>query len=72
MREVNALVLKYGGSMSGEHNDRYGYRRPIWLGLGIKGLHMADSSRWARQMFLFSLIIITLQSVMISADSWLQ
>lgn len=29
MREVNALVLKYGGSMSGEHND--GMTRGPWL-----------------------------------------
>ena len=29
MREVNALVLKYGGSMSGEHND--GMSRGPWL-----------------------------------------
>lgn len=29
MREVNSLVLKYGGSMSGEHND--GMSRGPWL-----------------------------------------
>ena len=29
MREVNALVLKYGGSLSGEHND--GMSRGPWL-----------------------------------------
>ncbi len=29
MREVNALVLKYGGSLSGEHND--GMTRGPWL-----------------------------------------
>ncbi|GAC1386408.1 MAG: hypothetical protein NVS1B7_5130 [Candidatus Saccharimonadales bacterium] len=29
MREVNALVLKYGGSLSGEHND--GLSRGPWL-----------------------------------------
>ena len=29
MQEVNALVLKYGGSMSGEHND--GMSRGPWL-----------------------------------------
>lgn len=30
MREINALVLKYGGSLSGEHND--GMIRGPWLG----------------------------------------
>jgi FAD/FMN-containing dehydrogenase len=29
MREVNELVLSYGGSMSGEHND--GMSRGPWL-----------------------------------------
>jgi FAD/FMN-containing dehydrogenase len=29
MQEVNALVLSYGGSMSGEHND--GMTRGPWL-----------------------------------------
>jgi FAD/FMN-containing dehydrogenase len=29
LREVNALVLKYGGSLSGEHND--GMIRGPWL-----------------------------------------
>jgi FAD/FMN-containing dehydrogenase len=31
MREVNNLVLKYGGSLSGEHND--GMVRGPWLHL---------------------------------------
>jgi FAD/FMN-containing dehydrogenase len=30
MKEVNSLVLKYGGSLSGEHND--GLVRGPWLG----------------------------------------
>jgi FAD/FMN-containing dehydrogenase len=29
MREINELVLKYGGSLSGEHND--GMIRGPWL-----------------------------------------
>ena len=29
MREVNRLVIKYGGSLSGEHND--GMTRGPWL-----------------------------------------
>lgn len=37
-----------------------------WLWLGIKGLSIADSDAWARQMFRFSLIMILLFSGMIS------
>lgn len=39
MREVNALVLKYGGSMSGEHND--GMSRGPWLNQQYKPEIMA-------------------------------
>jgi FAD/FMN-containing dehydrogenase len=39
MREVNALVLKYGGSMSGEHND--GMSRGPWLSQQYKPQTMA-------------------------------
>lgn len=43
MREVNALVLKYGGSMSGEHND--GMLRGPWLNQQYKPAMMTHFRR---------------------------
>ncbi len=40
----------------------------LWLGLGLKGLKAGNDRRWARQMFLFSLVVIMGLSVMISVD----
>ncbi len=34
----------------------------IWLGLGLKGFKTQDDRRWARKMFLFSILNITLLS----------
>ncbi len=39
-----------------------------WLWLSIKGFRTNDNKKWARQMFLFSIIIITLLSIMMSLD----
>jgi protoheme IX farnesyltransferase len=39
-----------------------------WLWISIKGFHAPDNRLWARQMFLFSIIIITLLSLMMSID----
>jgi heme o synthase len=37
-----------------------------WLYLGLQGLKTKDDTKWARQMFLFSLIVILVLSVMVS------
>lgn len=37
----------------------------IWLFRGVKGLRAKDDAAWARSMFLFSLIVITVLSVII-------
>ncbi len=37
----------------------------VWLGKGIKGFRATDTSKWARGMFLFSLIVITTLCIMI-------
>lgn len=42
-----------------------------WLWLGIRGFKTTDNALWARQMFLFSLIVITTLSVMFSINAWL-
>lgn len=41
----------------------------IWLSLAIKGFRAIDSQLWARKMFLFSLVVITVLCVTISLDS---
>ena len=40
-----------------------------WLALGIKGFYAKNNDKWARQLFFFSLIAITLQSLLISLNS---
>ena len=43
-----------------------------WFWLGIKGFSkLTDDTLWARQMFLFSLIIITAMSAMLTINAWL-
>ena len=42
-----------------------------WLALGIKGFYAKNNDIWARQLFFFSLIAITLQSLLISLNSLL-
>ncbi len=42
-----------------------------WLALGIKGYRAINDKLWARQMFLFSLLVTLVVSVMISANSLL-
>lgn len=37
----------------------------IWLGKAIKGFHAPNPAKWARGMFLFSLIVITVLCIMI-------
>ena len=39
-----------------------------WLILGIKGLKQSNNQKWARQMFLFSLVIVMGLSIMIPLD----
>jgi FAD/FMN-containing dehydrogenase len=48
MKEVNELVLKYGGSLSGEHND--GLVRGPWLGQ-MYGDHMLQLFKQTKQIF---------------------
>jgi FAD/FMN-containing dehydrogenase len=48
MKEVNDLVLKYGGSLSGEHND--GMIRGPWLEQ-MYGKEMVDLFRQTKQIF---------------------
>ncbi len=43
----------------------------VWLIKGIKGLHVADDVRWARRMFLFSLIVLTVFCILLSVDAFL-
>jgi protoheme IX farnesyltransferase len=43
----------------------------FWLGYGLKGLKTTNPTSWARKMFFISLLIITLQSVLISSDALL-
>lgn len=43
----------------------------FWLWTGLKGFKVTDDERWARQMFRFSLLVITGWSIMISIDHWL-
>jgi FAD/FMN-containing dehydrogenase len=48
MKEVNDLVLKYGGSLSGEHND--GMIRGPWLEQ-MYGKEMVELFRQTKQIF---------------------
>lgn len=41
----------------------------VWLWFGLKGFTAADDRRWARKMFLYSLIMILSLSVMLSVGS---
>lgn len=45
----------------------------VWIYRGLLGLRMsaADSAKWARKMFSFSLIILLAFSALISVDKWL-
>jgi protoheme IX farnesyltransferase len=42
-----------------------------WLWRGLQGFSTSNDAKWARNMFLFSLIIILVFSLMISVDSLL-
>jgi protoheme IX farnesyltransferase len=42
-----------------------------WFHLAIKGFEAKDVVRWARGMFGFSLLVITVFSILISLDAWL-
>ena len=43
----------------------------VWLGLAIKGFKTADDTVWAKKMFRYSLIVITLFCVIIPIDQFL-
>lgn len=43
----------------------------IWLWRGWQGFAAQDDVRWARKMFLFSLVIILALSILLSVDTWL-
>lgn len=40
----------------------------IWLYLGLKGFKQNDNRLWARKMFVFSLVVIVMLSIVISID----
>lgn len=40
-----------------------------WVRLGISGLHRSDSVQWGKHMFGFSLVVITIWSVLISIET---
>lgn len=40
-----------------------------WLAIAVRGFKAGDNSKWAKQLFLFSLIVIAAQSVAIALDS---
>jgi heme o synthase len=42
-----------------------------WLKLGLAGFKAADDNKWGRQVFLFSLIITVVFSVLLAANAWL-
>ena len=42
-----------------------------WLMLGARGFKTLDPAKWAKRMFLFSLVVLMLTSIMISIDRWL-
>lgn len=43
----------------------------LWLILAIKGFKAISPGKWARQLFFFSLVAITLQSTLIAANAFL-
>jgi protoheme IX farnesyltransferase len=43
----------------------------IWFWRGLQGFAIKDSKRWARKMFLFSLVILLALSVLLSVDTLL-
>lgn len=43
----------------------------VWLGLATKGFYVKDNEAWARKLFFFSLIAITVQSALIGANALL-
>lgn len=43
----------------------------VWLWRGWQGFTVQDDVRWARKMFLFSLVIILTLSILLSVDTWL-
>lgn len=44
----------------------------IWIIMGINGLKISDSIRWARRMFTYSLIVLLTFSVLISVNNWVK
>ena len=43
----------------------------IWLTFAVKGFQAKNNDQWARKLFFFSLIAITLQSVLIASNNFL-
>lgn len=43
----------------------------LWLWRGLQGFSVNDDKRWARRMFLFSLIVLLALSALLSVDHWL-
>jgi protoheme IX farnesyltransferase len=43
----------------------------IWLGMTLRGFNTIDKNRWAREIFFFSLILITIFSLLLIGSSFL-
>jgi len=43
----------------------------VWLGRGLQGFEAKDDEAWARRIFFFSLIIITIFSLLLVLNAWL-
>jgi len=43
----------------------------IWLSLGVKGFSASNDNRWAKKMFLYSLIFLPVLLAVTIIDFWL-
>jgi len=80
--KIQMLVYTLGFALASSMLSVFGYTGRVYLGvaivigiswtaLSIQGFRVSDDSRWARQMFFFSLIALTVLSVTISVDHFL-
>lgn len=78
--KVQSLIYIVGYGLSSVALSIYGYTGQIyavtmtivclaWLALAIKGFYVNNTEAWARQLFFFSLIAITLQSLLIGLNN---
>ena len=78
--KIQSLVYIIGYGISSIALSGYGYTGQVyaitmtiiciaWLVLVINGFYVTDTAAWARKLFFFSLIAITLQSLLIGLNS---